>query len=162
MKAVNLALYAVSFLCFLGVLLLGDSLPAGLGCIPFFLLVGAAFHELGHCAGCLLTGSPIRQVQLPLFLWDGTRLQLSSRIRPISCCTFRKRKAPWLVYLMGPIFSLGLFCGCLWLCLRLPGVVSVTACILSFGIFAVNAIPYKGNDMAMFLREILLRNENAS
>jgi hypothetical protein len=162
MKAVNLMLYGASFLCFLLVLFVGDSLLAALGCIPFFLLVCAAFHELGHCAGCLLTGSTIREVRLPLCLWNGTGLQLSSRISPVSCCTFRKNKAPWLVYLMGPLFSLVLFCGCLWVCLRLPGASTVTACILTFGVFAVNTVPYKGNDMAMFLREILLRNENDS
>ena len=162
MKAVNLALYGGSFLCFLLVLLLGESIPVALGCIPFFLLFCAAFHELGHCAGCLLTGSTIRQIRLPLCIWDGTRLQLNSRISPVSCCTFRKGKASWLVYLLGPLFSLGLFCGSLWVCLTFPGVATITFCILAFGVFAVNALPYKGNDMAMFLREILLRNENAS
>lgn len=162
MKTVNFLIYLVSFLCFLLFLIAGDSLFTALGCIPFFILLCAGFHELGHCAGCLLTGSKIREVQLPLFTVEENRFRFNSRISPVSCCSFQKSRMPWLVYLMGPLFSLVLFGLSLWACLAFPNRTIIAGCILSFTVLAVNIVPYKRNDMAMFLREILLRNENNS
>lgn len=162
MKTANLLIYLASFLCFLLFLIAGDSALIALGSIPFFVLLCAGFHELGHCAGCLLTGSKIREVQLPLFTVEENRFRFNSRISPISCCSFQKHNSPWLVYLMGPLFSLVLFGLSLWACLAFTNWTMIAGCILAFAVLAVNVIPYRRNDMAMFLREILLRNENDS
>ena len=161
-KTANFLIYAASFLCFLLFLFVGSSFLTAFGCIPFFILLCTSVHELGHCAGCLLTGSKIRKVQLPLFTVEESHFRINSRISPVSCCSFQKSSMPWLVYLMGPLFSLLLFGLSLWVCLASPNETTTAGCILAFTVLAVNIVPYKRNDMSMFLREILLRNENDS
>ena len=152
MKLVNLLIYSVSFLCFLLFLILGDSVAVAIGSVPFLVLVCAAIHEAGHCLGCLLTGSPIREVRLPLMRLHPGGLALNEDLRPVSYCSFRKNRHPWLVYLLGPVFSL-LFWGILLGCyLFLPCLALLFGSILSLLVFLVNVIPYRNNDMGQLLR----------
>lgn len=158
MKLVNLLIYGVSFLCFLLCLILGDPLPAALGAIPFLVFLCTAVHEAGHCLGCLLTGSPIREVQLPLLSFGKNGLRLSQTLRPASYCSFRKNRAPWLVYLSGPVFSL-IFLGLLLLGYRLhPSLILLFGSIVAALIVLVNVIPCGQNDMAQLMK--LLRSSD--
>jgi len=158
-RIVNSLLYGGSFLCFLLSFTAGDSAAAAVGSIPFFLLLAGGIHELGHCVGCLLTGSAIREVRLPLFRYAAGKVTLSSVISPLSYCVFQKGRDAWLVYLLGPLFSLILW-ALVFLAYRLhPSWTLGLGCILAFVIAAGNLLPFGRNDMAMILREILYRNE---
>ena len=159
MKIVNTALYALSFLCFLRFLTAGDSTAAAVGSIPFFLLLAGGIHELGHCVGCRLTGSAVREVRLPLFCLAGGKLSLSAELSPLSYCVFQKGRGAWLVYLMGPMFSLVFWALVFWIYRLHPSETLCLGHILSLVIAAGNLLPFGRNDMAMILREILYRNE---
>lgn len=153
MKLVNLGIYAVSFLCFLLALIAGDSVVAALGAIPFLLLVCAAVHEAGHCTACLLTGSTIREVRLPLLQFKEKHLCISGDLLPNSYCSFHKNRSPWLVYLLGPVFSLVFWCIILVIFLCFPSRMLLFGSILAFLVLLVNVIPYRNNDMAELLRQ---------
>lgn len=153
MKLVNLGIYAVSFLCFLLALTVGDSAAAALGAIPFLVLVCAAIHEAGHCTGCLLTGSAIREVRLPLLQFKEKHIRIRGDLLPNSYCAFRKNRHSWLVYLLGPVFSLVFWCILLAIFLRFPSRMLLFGSILAFLVLLVNVIPYRNNDMAELLRQ---------
>lgn len=161
-KLVNLAVYVTSFVCFLLSFRDGAPVAAVWGGIPFWLLLCAGIHESGHCLGCLLKRSPIREVRLPLFsIGDGT-ITLSRELWPVSYTRFRRSGRDWPVYLMGPVFSLLLWAALLLLHLHSRHPSILAGSILSFLALAVNAIPAGNNDMAMILREISHRNENVT
>lgn len=160
MKLVNLLMIFVGFLCFLWELFAGDSPVPAIGSVPFIILLCAGVHEGGHCLGCLITGSTILEVRLPLLTVTGSGLSFSSRFSPVSYCRFRKGRKNWLVYLLGPVFSLLLWVAFLWAYLSSRGLMLLLGSIVAFVVLAVNALPVGQNDMAMVIREILHRNEN--
>lgn len=159
MKLANMLIYGGSFLCFLRFLAVGDAPLVTMGTIPFFLLAAGGFHELGHCVGCLLTGSPVREVRLPLLRYAEGKITLSDNLSPVSYCAFQKGRGVWLVYLLGPAFSLALWGMSIWACRAYPSATAQVGCVLAAVIAAGNLIPFGRNDMVMILREILFRNE---
>lgn len=162
MKLVSLAVYLTSFVCFLLSFRAGTPDAAVWGGIPFWLLLCAGVHEGGHCLGCLLNRSPIREVRLPLFSIGEGAIRLIPKLLPVSYTRFRRSGRDWPVYLMGPVFSLLLWTALLLLYLHTRHHTLLAGSILSFLALAANAIPAGNNDMAMILREILHRNENVT
>lgn len=159
MKLANILVYGGSFLVFLLYLSGADSWAVTMGTVPFFLLLLGAVHELGHCAGCCLTGSPILEVRLPLLRFAEGKFSVSGSFSPLSYCAFRKGRSPWLVYLLGPVFSLAFWVPVFLLSRLYPSDTLRMGSILAFVIAIGNLIPFGRNDMAMILREILYRNE---
>ncbi len=145
-------LYLVSFICYIlsffveGILLLFLS-------IPFLLLVCAAVHELGHCIGCYLNSNKITSVATPLFTYHGGKIEIANDIVPKSYCSFVKRENDSLVYISGPLTSLGLavLTGSIYYMFE-SSSLAVFALVAIF-VFLINMIPGKNGDLTKFIKE---------
>ena len=118
--------------------------------IPGVILINSVIHEAGHVAGCIAHHLKINEVATPLFSYRNQKLQLNASLRPISYCSFQNPEKCAEVYLMGPVFSLINLILAEWL---IPSsAYKMPLIIAAFITLIINAVPYRNNDMAVYLK----------